>query len=82
MFLTQNHPTTCIFIHCVNQVLSILGDPTKYNEFTYPENLCNLPNKWIHTSYDKKYWKFEYPETYNDDVYIGHITSIYNNSTN
>jgi hypothetical protein len=79
-FLTQKSPNDLYFIHCVNQVLSILGDPAKYNEFTYPENLCNLPNKLIHPMIKNI---GECPrKTYNDDVYIGHITSIYDNSTN
>ena len=78
LFLTQNHPTTCVFIHCVNQILSILGYNHKYDEFAYPENICNLPGEWSHTSYDIKYWNFEYNiNNINNDCYVKHIKNIY-----
>lgn len=79
LFLTQNHPTTCIYIHCVNQILSILGYNHKYNEFEYPENVCNLPLEWPQTSYDIKYWEFDYNCNIDDNWYINHIKNIYNN---
>jgi len=80
LFFTQNHPTTCVFIHCVNQILSILGHNYKYDEFSYPENICNLPGKRPHTSYDIKYWNFEYKNNnINNNWYINHIKKIYNN---
>jgi len=80
LFFTQNHPTTCIFIHCVNQILSILGHDHKYDEFAYPENIVKLPGEWPHTSYDIKYWNFEYKNNnINNNWYIDHIINIYNN---
>ena len=80
LFFTQNHPTTCVFIHCVNQILSILGHNHKFDEFSYPENICNLPGRWPHTSYDIKYWNFEYKNNnINNSWYINHIKNIYNN---
>lgn len=80
LFLTQNHPTTCVFVHCVNQILSILGHNHKYDEFAYPENICNLPGEWPHTSYDCKYWNFEYKnDNINNNWYVEHIKYIYNN---
>lgn len=84
LFLTQNHPTTCVFIHCVNQILSILGhNHKKYDEFAYPENICNLPGEWPHTSYDIKYWNFEYKNNnINNNWYIEHIKNIYNKYDN
>ena len=78
LFLTQNHPTTCVFIHCVNQILSILGYNHKYDEFAYPENICNLPGEMSHTSYDIKYWNFEYKNNnINNNWYVKHIKNIY-----
>jgi len=78
LFFTQNHPTTCVFIHCVNQILSILGYNHKFDEFSYPENICNLPGEWPHTSYDIKYWNFEYKNNnINNSWYINHIKNIY-----
>ena len=82
LFLTQNHPTTCVFVHCANQVLSILGYNIKYDEFSYPENICNLPGEWPTTSYDIKYWKFEYnTSNIQDKWYEPHIRYIYQNYT-
>jgi hypothetical protein len=80
LFFTQNHPTTCIFIHCVNQILSILGYDHKYDEFAYPENIVKLSGKWPHTSYDIKYWNFKYKNNnINNNWYVKHIKNIYNN---
>ena len=46
----------------------------------YPENVSNLPNKLSSTSYDKKYWNFEYDiGACNPASYIPHIERIYNN---
>ena len=82
LFLTQNHPTTCVFVHCANQVLSILGYNIKYDEFSYPENICNLPGEWPTTSYDVKYWNFEYnTSNIQDKWYEPHIRYIYQNYT-
>jgi FkbM family methyltransferase len=83
LFFTQNHPTTCVFIHCVNQILSILGHNHKFDAFSYPENICNLPGEWPHTSYDIKYWNFEYKNNnINNSWYVGHIKNIYNKCDN
>jgi len=78
LFFTQNHPTTCVMVHCVNQILSILGHDYKYDEFAYPDNICNLPGKWPHTSYDVEYWNFEYDiGNINNGWYVNHIRNIY-----
>ena len=83
LFFTQNHPNTCIFIHCVNQILSILNYNEYYpDEFQFPDNLINLPGVNYHTSYDIKYWNFDYQvdkDLIDDELYIKHIKSIYNN---
>lgn len=80
LFLTQNHPTTCVYLHCINQLLVLLNEEYKFDEFAYPENICSFPCEWFHTSYDVQYWNFEYNVTnINNDWYIQHITHIYNN---
>lgn len=79
LFLTQNHPTTCIFAHIANQILPILGHNVKYDEFAYPDNVCNLPGDWPMSSYDMKYWNFKYQCKIQDKWYISHITNIYQN---
>ncbi len=81
LFFTQNHPTTCVFVHIANQVLSILGHNHKYDEFAYPDNVINLPGEWPTTTYDSKYWKFEYSVNTQDTWYIPHIIKIYQNYT-
>ena len=77
LFYTQNHPSSHIFIHCVNQILQILSI----------DDLCNVnqvkkcdiigSGRWSSTSYDINYCKFTYKEIPNDGKYIGHITNIY-----
>jgi len=79
LFFTQNHPTTCVFVHIANQVLSILGHNNKYDEFAYPDNVIKLPGEWPTTTYDAKYWKFEYQIHPQDTWYIPHIIKIYQN---
>ena len=36
MLLTQNHPTSIIFVWMVNQILNILGKRNKLNQVKYP----------------------------------------------
>jgi hypothetical protein len=79
LFFTQNHPTTCIFAHIANQVLPILGYNVLYDEFAYPDNVCNLPGEWPTSSYDMNYWNFQYKCSIQDRWYIPHITNIYEN---
>ncbi len=80
LFLTQNHPTSYIFIHCVNQILLILGIDYKYNEFSFPENIGKFSGDYPHTTYDAEYWKFEYKiNIINNNWYIDDIKTIFNN---
>lgn len=79
LFFTQNHPTSYVFVHCVNQVLEILGYENKYDVFGYPRNIVNLPGIWKHTTHDIKYWKFDYHVKPYNKCYIGDIRKIYEN---
>jgi hypothetical protein len=78
LFYTQNHPSSHIFIHCVNQILQILSINDLYNVNQVKK--CDVIGSvtWCSTSYDINYWKFTYKETPHDDKYIWHITNIYN----
>lgn len=80
LFLTQNHPTSCIFAFCANQVLKLLGCEYQFDVFNEQE-FFHTNFYWKHTSYDNKYWKFEFDlKKYIDDkYYIKHIERIYNN---
>ena len=60
-------------------IVKHIGYNLKYNEFTFPENICNLPGEWPTSSSDMNYWKFEYQCNIQDKWYIPHITNIYNN---
>ena len=77
VFYTQNHPTMCVLVHCVNQILSLLGHDIKYDEFAYPDNILGH-SEYPHSSYDIKYWNFEYKvDNMDDNWYIKHIINIY-----
>ena len=78
LFYTQNHPSSHIFIHCVNQILQILSINDLYNVNQVKKGDVIGSGSWCSTSYDINYWKFTYKETPYDDKYIGHITNIYN----
>ena len=79
LFFTQNHPTTSVYVHCINQLLLLLDEEYEFDEFAYSENICNYPDEWFHTSYDIQYWKFEYNITnINNNWYINHIKNVYN----
>ena len=79
LFYNPHHPTTCVFIHCANQLLSILGYNDKYDEFAYPRDVSKIGSGPPHSSYDVKYWNFEYNiNNINDSWYVNHNINIYN----
>lgn len=86
LFFTQNHPTTSIFIHCVNQILDLLKIDHKFKKENYKENEINLPGSWIHTQYDINYWSFNYDvkleKYFGENHYIQHIRNIYDSVQN
>ena len=78
LFYTQNHPTIMIFTHCINQLMPLLGFNKSYDVFkTTFRNPLNNGHKYLHTSYDKKFYNFEYNEQIHDDYYIPIIKNIY-----
>lgn len=80
LFFTQNHPTTCVFVHIVNKMMKLLNINKQFEEFPENINICNLNIYWYHTMYDSTYFNFSYdnPDTlYNPNWYIYHIKNIY-----
>jgi len=86
LFFTQNHPTTNIFIHCVNQILSLLKINFTFKSKDFNNNVIKLPGNWIHTQYDVNYWNFNFDvkseQYFGNHYYINHIKKIYNISEN
>jgi hypothetical protein len=78
LFLTQNHPTTCVYIHCINQILKLLGHEMTIKQDNYDPNLVGLPGNYAHTTYDMRFWKFKYPTICNDFGWIKYIENAYN----
>jgi len=78
LFYTQNHPTTCVFVHCVNQVLEALGFEHSFDAKDYPENIGEFSKGWPHSTSDLKDWQFEFPiPRVDNSFYRKHITRIY-----
>lgn len=64
LFLTNNHPTTPLLIHCVNQMLSYLGYPNlKKEEFFHP-NEANLPGYFLMSPYEKSHYQLSYNDNW------------------
>lgn len=79
LFMTQNHPTTQVFIFCANQILSILNSERLIdNNPHYDPNTAKLPGNFIHTTYDIRFWKFKYPVTCCDTLYMNALEDLYN----
>lgn len=79
LFLTQNHPTSTVFIFAVNQILSLLNLPHISCECT-DINEANLPGYWPSSPYDCNYYNFSYKEAKNEEwkfFYSFIITRIY-----
>jgi hypothetical protein len=79
MFYIEGHPTTIMFVHCMNQIIKLL-DPNDTFTFplNYPEQNFVGDYSHQHTSYDVKFYNFQYPVYTNDDSYISAIIQIYN----
>jgi Polysaccharide biosynthesis enzyme WcbI len=82
MFLTQNHPTSPIMVHCTKQLLKLLGIEEQLNLFALKDDFGyeKSQKSWPVSKYDLNYWKWSYPvkESANaDKFYKDIITSIY-----
>ena len=77
LFLTQNHPTTQVYIHCVNQIIKILGiDKFFRNDPHLDPNIADLPGHFLHSTYDVRFWKFKYIVPCFDQFWGYHIGKI------
>lgn len=62
LFLTHNHPSTSLLVHCANQILSILQYPLlKKEDFPNPNEAC-LPGFFPISAYDKAYFELSYKD--------------------
>ena len=78
LFLTPNHPTTQVYIHCVNQIIQKL-DINKYLEQgNFDPNLAKLEGDYKYSTCDLKFWNFKYPVTWDNHGWIKPLVEIYN----
>lgn len=67
LLLTQNHPTSIVFIWMTNQILNLIGSNHNLNYELYEENYAQLPGIYNYNKYDINYWNFKYPIECNGD---------------
>jgi hypothetical protein len=60
LFLTAAHPTSAVFIHCVNQILERLGFTLLPGTLPYHPNEANLPDCWPTSPYEKTFYRYAY----------------------
>lgn len=60
LFLTQSHPTSAVFIHCVNQILERLGLILLPERLLCHPNEANLPDCWPSSPYEKEFYRYTY----------------------
>lgn len=77
LFLTQNHPTTAVFVHLVNQMIRLLGYDGAVSADGLPLNLAKLPGEWFHTQYDCDSFGFEFSVVGSHTFYLTNIVKIY-----
>jgi len=64
LFLTHNHPSTQLFIHCANQILALLRYPLLRKE-DYPHpNAAGLPGYSPMSPYEKTHYQFSYEDNW------------------
>ena len=81
LFLSTNHPTSAIFVHCVNQILNILGAPEhlKLDACKFGENETQLPGDIPISRYIIKHFKLKWVEqedAISNDFYGNIVRSI------
>jgi hypothetical protein len=60
LFLTAAHPTSAVFIHCVNQIAGRLGLAPLPDTLPCHPNEANLPDCWPTSPYEKDYYGYTY----------------------
>jgi hypothetical protein len=77
LFLTKNHPTSCIFKVIVEQILNILNIQRSLDIFDFANNdLCKLRGNQPHSEYEVNFFGFEYDVNINNNYYLNIIESI------
>ena len=78
LFLTPNHPTTQVYIHCVNQILRKLKINKNLEQGNFDPNLIKMEGDYSHTTCDLKFWNFKYSVTWWNDAWLKPLEEIYN----
>tara|TARA_B110000208_G_C11708137_1_gene408289 strand:- start:470 stop:1288 length:819 start_codon:yes stop_codon:yes gene_type:complete len=77
LFLTKNHPTSCIFKVLIEQILKILNIECSLDIFDFTNNnLCKLPGNQPNSEYEIKFFKFQYNVIIDNNYYLKIIDSI------
>lgn len=64
LFLIAAHPTSIVFIHCVNQILERLGFTLLPGTVASHPNEANLPDCWPSSPYEKKFYHYTYQNSW------------------
>jgi len=78
LFLTQNHPSTHIYVHCTNQILKLLGSDKDIKQDNYDPNMIGLSGNYANSTYDVRFWKFKFPVQCWDTRWVEEIKKVYN----
>jgi hypothetical protein len=60
LFLTHAHPTSAVFIHCVNQIAGRLGLPKVPDSQDTLPNETRLPDCWPTSPYERDFYGYRY----------------------
>lgn len=66
LFLTHNHPSSALWVHCVNQVLSILQYPSLNKEDYSHPNEAGLSGYFPMSPYEKAHYQLCYDDSWKD----------------
>jgi hypothetical protein len=78
LFLTQNHPTTPIFVECANQIISLLGYSKVLLESDFENNIAGFSKGWPFSDADLDYWKFDFKDIRKDNkFFVKHIKRMF-----
>jgi len=80
LFLTPNHPTTQVYIHCVNQIIQKLGINKYLDQGNYDPNLIGLEGDYKYNTCDLKFWNFKHPVTWDNHGWIKPLKEIYDSA--
>ena len=67
LFLSQSHPTSHIFIECVNQILGRIGYDPLPSSLDCSPNEVNYNQCWPTSPYEMEHYRFKYVEQEDPD---------------